>query len=131
MPATTTITAVQKIIEYDTVLIPDLQPFIDTAILLVTEVVDIAPAPSDELLEAVTRYLAAHLVSMTDKQIQSEQVKSIQVSYQFKLDMGLALSHFGSMAMMLDSTGRLSQHNKRLVDGTASIQFFWGAPEAT
>lgn len=131
MPATTTIAAVQKIIEYDTVLIPDLQPFIDTAILLVTEVVDIDPVPSDELLEAVTRYLAAHLVQMTDKAIQSEQVKSIQVSYQFKLGMGLALSHFGSMAMMLDTTGRLSQYNKRLVDGTAKLQFFWAAPEAT
>lgn len=130
MTATTTIAAVQKIIDYDTTLIPDLQPFIDSAILLVTAVVDVAPAPSDALLELVTRYLCAHLVAITDPRLQSEQVKSLQQSFQYKLGMGLALSHHGSMAMMLDTTGRLSQYNKRLVDGTAKLQFFWAAPES-
>lgn len=131
MPATTTITAVQKIIEYDTVLIPDLQPFIDSAVILVTAVVDVAPAPSDEILEAVTRYLVAHLVGITDPRLQSEQVKSLAQSYQFKLGMGLALTHHGSMAMLFDTTGRLARYSKQLVDGTAKLQFFWSAPEVT
>ena len=129
MPATTTIAAVQKIIEYDTVLIPDLQPFIDSAVILVTAVVDVAPAPSDEILEVVTRYLTGHLVRITDKDVLSEQVKSIQESYALKLGLGLATSHFGQMAMMFDVTGRLARWNQRNVEGTGTVQFFWAAPE--
>ena len=126
---TTTIAAVQKIIDYDTDLIPDLQPFIDSAIVLVTAVVAVDPAPSDAVLELVTRYLTGHLVAITDPRTQSEQVKSIAQSYQFKLGMGLALSHHGSMAMLFDSTGRLARYSKQLVDGTAKLQFFWAGTQ--
>jgi len=128
---TTTIAAVQKIIDYDTVLIPDLQPFIDSAIILVTSVVAVDPAPSDEILELVTRYLTAHLVRITDKDTLSEQVKSIQESYALKLGLGLATSHFGQMAMTFDTSGRLARWNARNVSGTGTVQFFWAAPEAT
>jgi hypothetical protein len=128
---TTTIAAVQKIIEYDTDLIPDLQPFIDSAIVLVTAVVAVSPAPSDEILELVCRYLTSHLVKITDKEILSEQVKSLQQSYALKLGLGLATSHFGQMAMLFDVTGRLARWNARNVEGTGTVQFFWAGTEAT
>ena len=126
---TTTIAAVQKIIEYDTDLIPDLQPFIDSAITLVTAVVAVDPAPSDAILELVARYLTAHLVRITDKDVLSEQVKSLQESYALKLGLGLATSHFGQMAMMFDTSGRLARWNARNVAGTGTVQFFWAGTQ--
>lgn len=130
MAVRTTISAVQKIIVYDTVQIPDLTPFIASASLLVDEVVAIAPSPSAGILEVVERYLTAHLVAITDPRTASEQVRSLQQSFQYKLGMGLALTHHGSMAMLLDTSGRLARWNTRAVDGAGGLQFFWSGEEA-
>lgn len=123
MPATTTIAAVQKIIQYDTVLIPDVQPFIDSAIVLVDAI--IGTAANDTILELVTRYLAAHLMAVTDPRTATEQVKSIQVSYQHKLSQGLGITHFGATAMLLDTSGKLAAHNQKVLDGIAGFTFLW------
>lgn len=126
--ARTTIAAVQKIISYDAVLIPDIQPFIDDASLMVTNI--IGTAASEATLEMVERYLAAHLIGISDPRIQSEQVRTIQASYQVKLSDGLGITHYGSMAMQLDTSGKLSRWNKAVIAGMASaFSLVWGGKD--
>jgi len=128
MPALTTISAVQKIIDYNQTLIPDLTPFIDGASTLANNV--IGDALDATTMELVERYLAAHLVGITDPRLQSEQVKSIQASYQNKLSDGLGITHWGSMAMLFDTSGKLANWNKSVVDGLAgAFSFIWGGTE--
>ena len=126
--ARTTIAAVQKIISYDAVLIPDIQPFIDDANVMVTNI--IGTAASEATLEMVERYLAAHLIGISDPRIQSEQVRTIQASYQVKLSDGLGITHYGSMAMQLDTSGKLSRWNKAVIAGMASaFSLVWGGKD--
>jgi len=125
MAVRTTPEAVDLIISYDTTLIPDLTPFIASASLLVDTIVDIPTAPSDAILEVVERYLCAHLIGITDPRLGSEQVKSLQASYQYKLKEGLGLTHWGQTAMLLDTTGRLARYNQQLIEGRGTVQFFW------
>lgn len=129
MTQLTTVDAVQKIIQYDTTLFPDLTPFIESASLLVTDVVGIDPAPSDAVLELVTRYLTAHLLTITEPLVSHEQVKSLQATYQFKLSDGLGLSHWGSTALLMDTTGRLSRYNQQILGGHARPTLFWSGTE--
>jgi hypothetical protein len=131
MAVRTTEDAVKLIIEYDTNLIPDLTPFIASASLLVDTVVAIDPAPSDAILEVVERYLTAHLIGITDPRIQAEQVKSLQATYAVRLSDGLGITHFGTLAMLFDTTGRLAQWNKQTVEGRSAVQFFWAGTEVT
>lgn len=123
MPLLTTAEAVQQIIDYDQEFIPDLTPFLDTAVALTDTVIGTALA--DTMLEKVQLYLAAHLVAVTDPRLQSAQVKSLLESYQNKLTPGLGVSHFGQVAMMLDTSGKLANWNQRVVEGTGRVQLFW------
>lgn len=129
MAVRTTEEAVKLIIEYDTNLIPDLTPFIASASLLVDTVVDIAPAPSDAILELVERYCCAHLIATTDPRIAAEQVKSLQATYQHRLTDGLGNTHFGTLAQLFDTTGRLARWNKQMVEGRGSKQLFWAGTD--
>lgn len=123
-----TASQVQRIIEYDTTLIPDLTDFIADAVLFATAVIG-AGTLSTDMFDLVCRYLAAHFVAITDPRYQSEQVKSIQASYQYKLDLGLAVTHWGQMAMSLDTSGKLAARNRQAVDGIASFSLVWGGTD--
>ena len=123
--ARTTDDRVALLIQYDRTFITDLQPFIDDASLIIDNVVAIAPVPEDALLELVERYLAAHLVMITSGQVTMEKVRSLQVQYGTLLDKGFGITHWGTTAMMLDTTGRLAAFNTRLMHGGIGKQFFW------
>jgi len=125
MAVRTTEDAVSTIIQYDRLVIPDVDPFILAASLIVDNVIAIAPLPSTALLELVERYLAAHLIRVTDPQVQQEKVKSLMQTYATLLGKGFAITHWGSTAMSLDYTGRLAAFNNRLIDGYGKLQFFW------
>jgi energy-converting hydrogenase Eha subunit H len=120
-----TVAEVQRIIQYDTTAVPDVQPFIDDAVVLATAV--IGSHLTTERFDLVCRYLAAHLIGITDPRIQSEQVKSLQASYQNKLSDGLGITHFGSMAMLLDTSGKLANWNKAVISGKAGAFAFFHA----
>lgn len=123
--ARTTLAAVNKIIQYDSTNVPDPQLMIDSASLMVTNVIGTAlDASTAELVE---RYLAAHLIAISDPRIQSEQIKTIQASYQVRLSDGLGITHFGSTAMMLDSSGKLASWNTRVVKGIVKFDLFWAS----
>jgi hypothetical protein len=118
---------VRRLVAFDAARIPDIQPFIDDAVLMLTNVVgDRLDGPTFDL---VTRYLAAHLVAVSDPRVSMEKVKSLQVRYDTKLDKGLGITHFGSTAMMLDSSGRLAAWNSRVITGGGIKQFFWAGTE--
>jgi hypothetical protein len=127
--ARTTDDRVALLIQYDRTFITDLQPFIDDASLIIDNVVAIEPVPADNLLELVERYLAAHLVMVTSGQVSMEKVRSLQVQYGTLLDKGFAITHWGTTAMMLDTTGRLAAFNTRLMQGGIGKQFFWAGTE--
>ena len=130
MAARTTIERVVRLIpDYDTELIPDIQPFIDDASVLVDEIIAIDPRATAASMEMTERYLSAHLVCITDRQTNTEQVKSILVTYQSLLRPGLELTHYGAQAMRLDTTGRLAGWNARTNDGGGPKQFFWAGIE--
>jgi hypothetical protein len=127
--ARTTIVKVGKIIQFDAVNVPDPQQQIDDASLLVTNI--IGDALDSATAEMVERYLAAHLISIADPRIQSEQVKSIQASYQSRLSDGLGITHYGTTAMQLDTSGKLSRWNKSVVSGSANaFDLAWVGKEA-
>ena len=123
MPLLTSAEAVQQIIDYDQELIPDLTPFLDTAVALTDSVIGTALA--DPLLEQVQKYLTAHFVGITDPRLQTAQVKSLLETYQVKLSLGLGVTHFGQVAMTLDTSGKLAAWNTRVVEGKGRVQFFW------
>ncbi len=123
MPLLTTVEAVQQIIDYDQVFIPDISPFLDTAVALADSVIGTALA--DTMMEQVQKYLAAHFIGVTDPRLQSAQVKSLLESYQTKLSLGLGVTHFGQVAMALDTSGKLAAWNQRVVEGKGRVQLFW------
>jgi hypothetical protein len=114
---------VTRIILFDTSRIPEVQPFIDDAVIMLTNI--IGTALDTATFDLVTRYMAAHLIAISDPRVNMEKVKSLQVRYDTKLDKGLGITHFGTMAMMLDSSGKLSQWNTQVVSGEGLKQFFW------
>lgn len=127
--ARTTLAKVAKIVQYATVNVPDPQQQIDDASLMVTNI--IGTALDEATAEMVERYLAAHLISIADPRIQSEQVRSIQAAYQFKLSDGLGITHYGTTAMQLDSSGKLARWNRSVTSGSANaFDLVWGGTEA-
>jgi len=125
MPALTTSAAVAKIIIVDPSVIPDLNPFIDTASVMVENV--IGSAADATVKEIVARYLTAHLIAITDSstRIISEQVKTLQQSVYYRLSDGLGITQWGATAMMLDSSGKLAVWNNKVVKGMVKFDLFW------
>lgn len=124
--ARTTEAAVRRIIIFDDTVITDVDGFIDDASVLVDEIIAIDPAATAASMELAERYLAAHLIAITDRQTQTEQVNGLMETYQTMLRPGLELTHFGAQAMRLDTTGRLARWNMQTNTGAGAKQFFWG-----
>ena len=113
--ALTNAAAVQAIIDYDTTLITSIASFITDASDLVEEV--IGTSLGNTMKEKVERYLAAHFIAITDPRVENEKVKTLSVTYQVKLSEGLGITHYGTMAMMFDTSGKLSAWNQNMIKG--------------
>jgi hypothetical protein len=119
---------VRRLLSFDASRIPDVQPFIDDAVIVLNNV--IGDALASDMFDIVTRYFAAHLIAVSDPRANMEKVKSLQARYDSKLDKGLAITTFGTMAMMLDTSGKLAAWNTRVVTGGGLKQFFWAGTAA-
>lgn len=116
--ARTTPAAVGGIIEVDVAI--DLAPFIETASALVD---DVAAADTNAVLtvtrlELIERWLSAHFYAIRDPRPTRERADRIELTYQSKVDLNLAVTHYGQQAMSLDSTGQLrmmSDSKRRVV----------------
>lgn len=107
----TTYTAVGKIIEIDSSFDSDaFEPFIETANALVTECCSTDDYDAARL-ELIERYLAAHFYTLRDPRAETEKAGSVSVKYQSKVELGFDTSHYGQMAMRLDTAGGLAKIN--------------------
>ena len=115
----TTNELVAGIIELDASIVLD--PFIAAANALVTEIAADS-GHDEERLTLIETWLAAHFYTVRDPRPTSEKAGPVSVSYQSAVTFNLSTSHYGQMAMVLDTSGllrSLSANKKR----TASV--YW------
>lgn len=118
----TTPDLVAGIIELDPSIVLD--PFISAASQLVDE---IAPKThhSDERLQTIETWLAAHFYCMRDPRTSMESAGSVKATYQSWVRPNLQLSHYGQMAIVLDTSSLLA----RMSRGALPVSVNWlGTP---
>jgi len=109
MAIRTTDELVQGIIEVDSNIVLD--PFMTAANALINTIATDS-GHSEEGLQLIETWLAAHFYAMRDPRSVQEAAGDVQVTYQSKVDLNLSTSHYGQMAMVLDTSGLLRQLNK-------------------
>jgi hypothetical protein len=107
--ARTTSANVESIIEVDASI--SLLPFISVANELVTEMC-LDSGYSDERLELIERWLAAHFYCTRDPRPTRQQAGPVAENLQSIVDLGLNNSHYGQAAMVFDTAGNLKRLNK-------------------
>ena len=114
MTISVTSTEVQDIIEVDSSI--SLTLFIAVAISLVTEV-----CSSDDYtatrLNQIALWLSAHFYTVRDPRAEMEKAGSVSEKFQSKVDLGFDTSHYGQMAMRLDTEGGLAALNEQIKRG--------------
>lgn len=111
----TTTELVSGIIEVDGSI--SLDPFILAASALVEEIA-VKSGHDEERLTLIETWLAAHFYTVRDPRSVAERAGPVGANYQSAVDLGLATSHYGQMAMTLDTSGLLaamSRNKKRTV----------------
>lgn len=107
--------------DYDAKKAPSLTPFIDTASIVVDEVVRLAAGAGYPLAanvqEMVERWLSAHMYQQSDKGYQSKGQGGASASFAGQTTMGFESTLYGQTAMRLDFSGYLTAINKRQVAG--------------
>jgi hypothetical protein len=122
MAIRTTDTAVGLIIEVDEDI--PLDPFIESASALVDEVC-VPLGYTDARLELIERWLSAHLYATRDPRAVSEAAGSVSTTYQSKVDLGFNNSHYGQMAMRMDTKGGLALLDARIKTGLLTVPIIW------
>ncbi len=114
MTISVTSTEVQGIIEVDSDI--SLTPFIEVAVSLVTE-----HCSSDDYtstrLNQIALWLSAHFYTVRDPRAEREKAGSVSEKFQSKVDLGFDTSHYGQMAMRLDTEGGLAALNEQIKRG--------------
>lgn len=133
MAVRTTRANIAAIIELDDSVIPNdaaMLPFITIANELVTErctgtTYGPATAYSEDRLELIERWLAAHFYTNRDPRSSDEKAGSVGASYQSKVDLGFDTSHYGQTAMRLDTNGGLAALNDLMKKGAPRVGASW------
>lgn len=101
----------------------NLQPFIDTAVILTDRVAskDSDSELSDAALALIEAWLAAHYYCTPDRPYQSRNQGKSGGSFQGQTGMHLESTYYGQTAMDLDFTGTLANINK----GTRKAKAHW------
>ena len=103
----------------------DLTPFITVANELVTELCTDS-GYTDARLALVETWLAAHCYAIRDNPVSMEKAGSVNVSYQYKVDLALDQTRHGQMAMLIDTAGNLAKLNQRIKEGeSATVSLNW------
>lgn len=134
--ARTTLADVQGIIAVDASLIPTETAalgFITPANELVTEACTGTAGPSTAYtaarLELIERHLAAHFYTLQDPRAVTEKADDVSATYQSKVDLGFATSHYGQTAMRLDTNGGLAKLNRKMLKGPQTVGGFWAGTD--
>lgn len=135
MPRTTE-EAVALLAEVDELI--DLSPFIETASAFVEEVCATA-LDSDgndyydaTRLELIERWLAAHFYKIRDPQVENEAASGISQKNATKVELGFNLTHWGQMALRLDTYGGLAalEETTKAGAGRPTFGILWlGTPQ--
>ncbi len=112
--ARTTSALVGGIIELDSNI--TITPFIDVANELVTDCCADAGYDESKLVKIET-WLAAHCYTVRDPRAEMEKAGSVSEKFQSKVDLGFDTSHYGQMAMRLDTEGGLAALNEQIKRG--------------
>jgi len=128
--ARTTTSNVVGIIEIDSGI--SLTPFIEVANALVTEVCSLATDSDGDLvydatrLELIERWLAAHFYHIRDPKSSREEVDDVAATYRSIVEIGFNNTHYGQMAMRIDTNGGLARLDKSAKDGkTTTVSLTW------
>lgn len=62
----------------------------------------------NNILTEIHKYLAAHFAALRDQRLQAERVADVSYTYQGKTGMYLEATHYGQMALTLDTSGTLA-----------------------
>jgi len=100
---------VEELVEVDSDI--SLTPFIAAANELVTELC-VPQSYSATRLAMIEAWLSAHFYQIRDQAVAKEKVSSLDTTYQYKVDLNLAQTKYGQMAMVLDTAGKLQQLSK-------------------
>jgi len=120
----TTVDAVEAIIDIDSGI--GLAPFIEVANDLVTEKCSTVSTYSAAKLELIERWLAAHFYHIRDTRTRSKVVGDGEAIYKSKVDLGFNLTHYGQMAMRLDTNGELARlDNSMKGGGPTAVNIDW------
>lgn len=128
MAQRTTTTAVQTLlgIDYDDEVQPSLQPFVDTATVIVDRVAACAITRevtlTDGELELIERWLAAHFYVQRDQTYSSSSQGGASGSFQGQTGMYLESSKYGQSAIRVDWSGCLAALNKGVQN---AVRIFW------
>lgn len=106
---------VQAILDFDPS-ISDLDPFIEAANELVTEIC-VPAAYTDTRLAQIERWLSAHFIAIRDPRYQTEGIGAASVSYQGQTQMNLSATTYGQQALLLDTAGGLARLDKHIAMG--------------
>lgn len=128
MTVRTTDSAVEGLTEVDSAV--SLTPFIETASNLVTKFCtgDEGPDPaySDDELELIERWLAAHFYRMRDLQPIVERAGTVAEHRKFIQNLGLNNTTYGQTVMVLDWNGGLAEWQDKVVKGQVKrIGAYW------
>jgi len=128
--ARTTADNVEAIIDIDSGI--SLTPFIEVANALVTEVCSAVTDSDDTLvyddtrLELIERWLAAHFYHIRDPKPSREEVDDVSVTYRSIVEVGFNNTHYGQMAIRIDTNGGLARLDSSIKSGkSASVSLSW------
>jgi len=111
MAIRTTSDLVKGIIEVDTTI--SLDPFILAASALVDDIASDSGHDAARL-QLIETWLSAHFYTVRDPRTTQERAGTVAASFQSAVDLNLNTSHYGQMAMTLDTSGLLrSLSNKK------------------
>lgn len=128
MAVRTTSALVEAIVEVDEDI--SLNPFIEAANALVTEICAPVTTYDAARLELIERWLSAHFYCIREERPVLEKADVVSERAQSKVDLGFDVTHYGQMAMRLDTAGGLAALNEEAKEGggtTGSIA--WAGTE--
>lgn len=119
--ARTTAELVGQIVEVDEDI--SLAPFIESANALVTEICAPVTTYTAARLELIERWLSAHFYCIREERPVLEKADVVSERAQSKVDLGFDVTHYGQMAMRLDTNGGLAALNEEAKTGTLPSGF--------
>lgn len=102
--ARATPSSIAAIIEVDKTI--SLVPFITAANSLVEEIAT-ESGHEEARLALIETWLAAHFYTIRDPRVTAERAGPVSANYQSAVALGLSSSHYGQMAITLDTSGLL------------------------